>query len=113
MQYNSIPSGSKMLLTAPAGSRRYGYHDGSSDMDYFGLSEGDVYSTVDRESHIDCFVVSVSTLRYYWGHPLLMGDITGDCSGNDRICTFLVKHRHEITYASPGSTVLHGLDYMR
>ncbi len=101
-----------VILTAPAGSVRYGYGSENSDSDVFMLTENDHRSFSDLENDTDYFIVSLDFLRSCWGHPLLLGNITGDCTGNDRLCGFLQQHRGEITYSAPGRTAIFGLEYI-
>ena len=51
-------------------------------------------------------------LRSCWGHPLLLGNITGDCTGDERLCNFLRQYRREITYSAPERTGIFGLGYV-
>lgn len=102
----------KQLLCARVGSARYGLLTKDSDRDVFILIPEESLKVSCAERDTAFFVVSVQTFFAYWGHPLLIGDITGDCTGEQRLVTFLQGHRHAITYAAPGKTVDFGLDYI-
>lgn len=108
MNFREIPA----ILTALAGSVRYGYGGENSDSDIFMLTENDSLSVSDPETDTDFFIVSRELLRSCWGHPLLLGNLTGDCTGNERLCGFLQQHRREITYSVPGRTAIFGLGYI-
>lgn len=108
MKLNEIPA----ILTAPAGSARYGYGGETSDSDVFMLTEKDHRSVSDLETETDYFIISLDLLRSCWGHPLLLGNITGDCTGDERLCNFLRQYRWEITYSAPGRTGVFGLGYV-
>lgn len=58
----------------------------------------------------DSFFISIEDFRHIWAHPTLLGNITGKCAGNDRVCAFLEVNRHGIVYAAPMSTMMLGLD---
>lgn len=100
------------ILTATVGSVRYGYNGAISDSDIFILTEHDHRNVSDLETGVDYFIVSLELLHSCWGHPLLLGDITGECTGNERLCNFLRRHRQTITYSAPGRTVIFGLEYI-
>lgn len=100
------------LLIAPAGSSRYGYLEGSRDLDIMVLWEGEDKCVCDEDPVTDYFFTSPEGLHNKWGHPLLMGNITGECTGNKKLVAFLWEHRREIFYAAPASTAIYGLDYI-
>lgn len=100
------------LLIAPAGSSRYGYEEGSRDIDRMVLWTGEDRYICEKDAEIDYFFVSPDGLFDNWGHPLLLGNLTGECTGNEKLCAFLRAHFREIAYAAPASTALFGLDYI-
>lgn len=108
MKFDEIPT----ILTSPAGSARYGYGGETSDSDVFMLTEKDHRSVSDLETDTDYFIISLDLLRSCWGHPLLLGNITGDCTGDERLCNFLRQYRREITYSAPERTGIFGLGYV-
>lgn len=103
---------STQLLAATAGSMRYGYESGQSDKDLFILTQDRTENAVDTEDRIDRFFVSVNDFKESLGSPLLLGNITGECTGNKMLCTFLKENRKELTYISPGKTATLGLEYI-
>jgi hypothetical protein len=100
------------ILISSTGSARYGYNLKKSDQDFMILAEMEDRYINDKETGIDYFVVSLTTFRNFWGHPLRLADLVNDCTGNERLCAFLKKHRWEIPYAAPGRTALYGLEYI-
>ncbi len=100
------------ILIAAAGSARYDYGKGSQDRDYMILWTGEDWYECDFETRTDYFFVSVEGLRVRWGHPLLLGNLTGECTGNEKLCAFLREHRRELPYSAPARTALYGLDYI-
>lgn len=102
----------KQLLCARVGSARYGLLTKDSDRDVFILIPEENLKVSHAEGDTAFFVVSVQTFFAYWGHPLLIGDITGDCTGDRRLVSFLNDNRRAITYAAPGKTADFGLDYI-
>lgn len=112
MEYETILGDVHILLKAKCGSKRYGYDAGTNDSDWFVLTPTTDRYYTDHKTLTDWFAVSVNTLRAQWGHPLFLGDITGNCDrkGNERLCTFLAGHKHDIAYAAPGKTVIYGLE---
>lgn len=115
MEHGKLPKLNE-LIRVPVGSARYGLLTDESDRDIFILTpDADTDTQIlryDPEIDTAFFVWPVKLARAYWGHPLLLGNLTGDCTGNKRLCAFLKKHRHEITYAAPAQTVFNGLDYI-
>lgn len=112
MEHGKLPLLPKELMRGKTGSCRYGYNEGSSDLDIFILSANLQFNIHDIETNTDCFIWSVAHMSGCWGHPLLNGVLTDNCTGNERLVTFLQEHRHAITYAAPGKTVDFGLDYI-
>lgn len=102
----------KPFLIAPTGSARYGYAEGASDQDFMVLTETEDRRFSDVETRTDYFVISLATFRNCWGHPLRLADLTGDCTGDERLCAFLREHRQEIPYAAPEQTAIFGLEYI-
>ncbi len=100
------------ILIAVAGSVRYGYDEGSHDRDYMVLWTGEDKHKCDLETRTDYFFVSPEGLRRIWGHPLHLANLTGACTGNERVCAFLREHHAEIPYAAPARTALYGLGYI-
>lgn len=100
------------LLRVPVGAARYGTISESSDSDVFILTPTENLKVHDQKANTSYFVWSVPALRYYWGHPVSLGDLTGACTGDERLVAFLRDHRHEIAYAAPGRTADFGLDYI-
>lgn len=102
------------LLLALAGSNRYGCSGESSDQDFMVLTstEDRYFCEYDDVLLADYFFVSVDTLRSAWGHPLLLGNLTGECTGDERLCAFLAAHKRELSYAAPAATASLGLDYI-
>ena len=100
------------LLTAMAGSLRYGYRSNQSDQDLFILTRNRTENVVDTEDRIDRFFVSVNDFKRAFKTPLILGNITGECGGDERLCQFLRDNRRAITYAAPGETADFGLDYI-
>lgn len=102
------------LLISQVGSSRYGYQDNAHDLDLFylcGNGEEPRYIE-DKEQRIDRFIVSIDLFKASWGHPLYVGNITGKCTGNEKLCAFLAWHKHELSYAAPANSVTFGLDYI-
>lgn len=112
MEHGKLPSLSKELMRGKTGSCRYGYDEGSGDLDIFILTANQQINIHDIETNTDCFIWSVAHMSGCWGHPLLNGALTGDCTGDNRVVTFLRNHRHAITYAAPAKTADFGLDYI-
>lgn len=98
------------LLIALVGSARYGYASESSDRDLFFLTKDRTEHIANSPDRIDRFFLSITGLKLQFGHPFILGNITGDYTGNNALCSFLREHRREISYAAPGQTVLDGLD---
>lgn len=102
----------KPFLIAPTGSARYGYAEGTSDQDFMVLTETEDRRFSDEETRTDYFILSLDTFRSYWGHPLRLADLAGDCTGDERLCAFLRERRREIPYAAPERTAIFGLSYI-
>lgn len=83
-----------------------------SDTDIFVLTPEITMLRYNPEDRAAYFVWSVKLFQHYWGHPLLLGNLTGECTGNQRLCEFLAEHKREITYAAPPRTAQFGLDYI-
>lgn len=111
MKHGKLPK-LRELLKVPVGSRRYGYAEEESDKDTFILTPDTTLLCHDPEDDTAYFVWGIDVLRNQWGHPLTMGNLTGNCIGDKRIITFLESHRHTIIYAAPRKTVDFGLDYI-
>lgn len=58
------------------------------------------------------FAWTVDAARTSWGHPALLGCLTGACAGDERICAFLREHRRELCYAAPERSLLLGLEFI-
>lgn len=112
MQKGKLPPGLKELMRGIVGSVRYGYQADAKDTDFFVLTSDTDFLINDFDNHADYFVHSVQRIKEIWGHPLLLGNLTSNCTGDWRLVTFLENHRHAITYAAPGKTVDFGLDYI-
>lgn len=103
---------SAAILHVQVGSARYQCLSENSDQDIWVLTrEMDQY-IYDSETKTDYFLASLKTLSSCWGHPLLLGNLTGECMGNRRLCTFLMENRQEIAYSAPARTALFGLNYI-
>lgn len=103
---------SAAILHVQVGSARYQCLSENSDQDIWVLTrEMDQY-IYDSETKTDYFLASLKTLSSCWGHPLLLGNLTGECMGNRRLCTFLMENRREIAYSAPARTALFGLNYI-
>lgn len=100
------------ILYAQVGSIRYQDFSENSDQDIWILTKETDQYVCDPETKTDYFLTSVKSLSSCWGHPLLLGDLTVECMGNERICAFLRKNRREITYSAPARTALFGLSYI-
>ena len=111
MEHGQLPEVQRLICT-PVGAARYGLLSDNSDQDIFVLSPRSDLQMHDPETNTSYFVWSLSSLQIYWGHPILLGNLTGDCTGDERLCDFLQKCRREIAYSAPGYTAALGLDYI-
>lgn len=102
----------KELLRARVGSARCGLLTENSDVDIFILNPQMTQNIYDAEKKETYFIWSLSTFWDYWGHPLLLENVTGNCTGDDRLCAFLWEHRREIFYAAPERTAVFGLQHI-
>ncbi len=100
------------LFRVQVGSARYGLLTDSSDRDCFILTQEDNMQIYDPSEDTAYFIWPYRMLNRFWGHPLLLGNLTGDCTGNGQICSFFQAHKREISYAAPECTALFGLDYI-
>lgn len=89
---------------------RYGYKEGAKDIDFFVLTPDTDLQINDFDSHTDYFVSSVSSFKKNWGHPLLFGNLTGKCTGDQRLVEYLENNRRTISFAAPGRMAGFGLD---
>lgn len=102
----------RQLLRARVGSARCSLLTEGSDRDVFILNPdftGQIYDPDTQEAY---FIWSVSACQEYWGHPLLLENITGECTGDPRLCNFLHEHRRELYYAAPDRTGVLGLQHI-
>lgn len=105
-----LPSGLKIILRSETGSVRYGYDVGAKDQDWFILTPDlDEAIQVGLE---DYFLCSFNKFRHFFCHPVIIGAITGNCIGHDRLCAFLADHRRNLIYSLPCGTAGFGLDYI-
>ncbi len=111
MEVGTLPKLNE-LLRVPVGAARYGMLSKHSDSDVFILTPTENLKVRDREANTSYFVWSVPALRYYWGHPVSLGDLTGDCTGDERLVSFLRSRRYEVAYGAPERTAAFGLDYI-
>lgn len=112
MKKGKLPSDLRELLRGTSGSVRYGYQENAKDIDFFVLTPDIDLQVNDFDNHTDYFVSSVSSFKKMWGHPLQFGSLTGGCTGDRRLVSFLNDNRRAITYAAPANTVIFGLDYI-
>lgn len=104
--------GVEAVLDAVVGSARYGYAGEGSDRDYFRLTRDTDIAYHDPGAGETWFLWSVQCAKDLWGHPMLMGDLTADCTGPEALCAFLRARRREIAYAAPSTTAQLGLAYI-
>lgn len=97
------------LLRARVGSARCGLLAQESDRDIFILTTKNADQLCDPEKNETYFIWSVPMLRSLWGHPLLLENLTGSCTGNQRLCNFLWARKRELYYTSPACTTVLGL----
>ena len=97
------------LLRARVGSARCGLLAQESDRDIFVLTTKNADQLCDPEKNETYFIWSVPMLRSLWGHPLLLENLTGSCTGNQRLCNFLWARKRELYYTSPACTTVLGL----
>ena len=97
------------LLRARVGSARCGLLAQESDRDIFVLTTTNADQLCDPEKNETYFIWSVPMLRSLWGHPLLLENLTGSCTGNQRLCNFLWARKRELYYTSPACTTVLGL----
>ena len=100
------------LLCAACGPAGYPVRNGLAAKNTFVLSSGRHIPAHMTDDGCVRFVWSVQTARALWGHPVLLGCLTGGCTGNDRLCAFLEQHRRDIIYASAERSALLGLEYI-
>lgn len=103
---------SEKFLTAVVGSARYGYASMESDRDMFFLTRDTDVAYHDADGNATYFAWSIQHLKDRLGHPMLLGNLTADCTGDERLCTFLRSHKREISYVAPSQTALQGLSYI-
>lgn len=108
---DEIPKARKILV-AVVGSVRYGYAEEKSDRDYFYLTDHVDIAHHDTETCSTYFLWSVQHIKNRWGHPMLMGNLTADCQGDEALCAYLYRNRRKLAYAAPGRSVRFGMEYM-
>lgn len=100
------------LLCAACGPAGCPARNGLEAKNTFVLSSGRQISAHMTDEGCVRFVWPVQTARALWGHPILLGCLTGACAGDERICAFLREHRRELCYATPERSLLLGLEFI-
>ncbi len=111
MEHGKLPE-MRELLRVAEDSIRYGMVTDGAEQSFFILTPTDNFNLYDQEEGATYSVWSIKLLQNYWGHPLLLGNLTGACTGNEKLCSFLRERRSELPYAAPARTALYGLDYI-
>lgn len=111
MEHGKLPK-LRELIRVLVGSNRYGMVMDNSDTDIFLLTPEITMLCYDPEDEVAYFVWSLEYMKACWGHPISIGNLTGDCTGDGCLVAFLRDHRRAITYAAPGRTACFGLDYI-
>lgn len=111
MTHEELPM-QQELLRVPVGSQRYGLFTEDSDKDIFILIRDVNLQKYNSCNNTAYFVWDIQMLQSQWGHPVLLGDLTGNCTGNKRLCAFLRQHYGELTYSAPLRTVKFGMEYI-
>lgn len=102
----------KSVLNAVVGSKRFGYASSNSDTDRFFLTRTTDIAYHDELSGATYFLWSMRHIKERWGEPMLMGDLTADCQGDETVCAYLRRNRRELAYSTPDRSVRFGLEYM-
>ncbi len=111
LQHGKLPELPE-LLRACVGSARYGLLTDNSDRDIFILTPKTAVQIYDPDNDETYFVWSIPQARAYWGHPLLLENLTGKCTGNEYLCAFLQEHKRDIYYAAPAQFAVWALKWI-